>query len=437
MGDLSVQPHPYGIKPSGNHYISGHRSTFDRLPDELILHLLDSLPINDLLSLCHTCKKLYAYSISEDIWKDIFVAQKIRLPWRGSWRNTVLKLKETPRIQLGTVFSDTLFKPYMNSQLDLSAFVPKKRGHLIPRFRRMTMEEFAQNVHTPFILTEEIKDWPAMSSWTTNHFLERFKNTKFRAECVDWTMSEYVTYMRYNLDESPLYLFDSNFVEKTSRSGKSLLTDYRVPECFDQDLFKLLGSDRPDHRWLIMGPARSGSTFHKDPNGTCAWNAVVTGSKLWIMFPPDCPPPGVYVSADEAEVTSPLSIAEWLITYHKEARHTKGFMEGVCHAGEILYVPSGWWHLVVNLEECIAVTQNFVPRAYLGKVIKFLRDRRDQVSGFDKEVQAYELFAKRLQESEPELWEPYATQKETVWDGLRKSESTGFAFSFESGSDSE
>ena len=24
----------------------------------------------------------------------------------------------------------------------------------------------------------------------------------------------------------------------------------------------------------IMGPAKSGSTFHKDPNATSAWNAV-------------------------------------------------------------------------------------------------------------------------------------------------------------------
>jgi len=39
-------------------------------------------------------------------------------------------------------------------------------------------------------------------------------------------------------------------------------------------------------RWLIVGPARSGSSFHVDPNCTSAWNAVVRGSKKWIMFPP-------------------------------------------------------------------------------------------------------------------------------------------------------
>ncbi len=67
----------------------------------------------------------------------------------------------------------------------------------------------------------------------------------------------------------------------------------QVPEYFAEDLFGVLGEDaRPHHRWLIMGPARSGSSFHKDPNATSAWNAVIKGSKKWILFPPHVTPPG-------------------------------------------------------------------------------------------------------------------------------------------------
>ena len=66
----------------------------------------------------------------------------------------------------------------------------------------------------------------------------------------------------------------------------------QVPACFAEDLLAVLGPERPDHRWLIWGPARSGSTFHKDPNATSAWNAVVRGRKHWILYPPNTQPPG-------------------------------------------------------------------------------------------------------------------------------------------------
>ena len=56
----------------------------------------------------------------------------------------------------------------------------------------------------------------------------------------------------------------------------------------------------------------------------------------------------------------------------------------------------GWWHLVVNLSESIAVTQNFVPPAHLKSVLKFLKDKHDQISGFADDIDAYELFRQRL-----------------------------------------
>jgi hypothetical protein len=138
-----------------------------------------------------------------------------------------------------------------------------------------------------------------------------------------------------------------------------------------------------------------------------AWNAVLRGSKYWIMFPANStlpPPPGVYVSEDQSEVTSPLSIAEWLIAFHAEARHTEGCIEGICIEGEVLHVPSGWWHLVVNLSPSIAITQNFVPQAHLTEVLRFLKFKPDQVSGFKSSVKdPYELFIDKMKEKHADL----------------------------------
>lgn len=298
--------------------------------------------------------------------------------------------------------------------------------------------------------------------WSTDTMLEVYGEVKLRAESVDWPLKTYVDYMNDNHDESPLYLFDRSFVEKLDLNvGKD--GQYWSPESFGEDLFAVLGDQRPDSRWLIVGPERSGSTFHKDPNATrsvscvpvlvaladevhSAWNAVLKGSKYWIMFPSSSsqpPPPGVFVSEDQSEVTSPLSIAEWLLGFHAAARATHGCREGICNQGEVLHVPSGWWHLVVNLEPSIAITQNFVPETHLTNVLGFLRNKPDQISGFKKEVEnPYELFVDKMQALHPELLERVLQEmdlqqgKKRKWDQLvgdnqeDNANTGGFSFRF-------
>ena len=266
-----------------------------------------------------------------------------------------------------------------------------------------------------------MKKWPIQQKWCQDSLLEQYGDVIFRAEAVDWPLKTYIKYMNNTADESPLYLFDRSFVEKMNLKVGQSNEAYWPPECFGEDFFELLGDQRPDHRWLIIGPERSGSTFHKDPNATSAWNAVIRGAKYWIMFPSSAntpPPPGVFVSEDQSEVTSPLSIAEWLLTFHNEARNAPGCLEGVCGEGEVLHVPSGWWHLVVNLEPAIAITQNFVPKSHITEVLDFLKNKADQVSGFKSDIRnPHDLFMRRLQENHSDLMgKQVEISKKRKWD---------------------
>lgn len=163
------------------------------------------------------------------------------------------------------------------------------------------------------------------------------------------------------------------------------------------------------------------------------------------MFPPTVTVPGVFVSSDGGEVTSPLSIAEWLLQFHEEARQVPECVEGICEAGEILHVPSGWWHLVVNLEKGIALTQNFVPKSpsghHLSEALSFLKDKPDQVTGFRRDVEdPYGLFVGRMRETHSEVLdaalqvlEKKTAAKKRTWEeavGGNQADTSGGGFSF-------
>lgn len=374
--------------------------------------------------------------------------------WQGTWRSTYLSQDSSrePRIDCSNLFSDVLHRPFFCANVDLHHYaedIPKQNE--IARLKDLSHADFAEKWYgQPFILTEPVKQWPVYKTWSTDRLVEQYAEVPFRAEAVDWPLKTYVEYMNNSRDESPLYLFDRAFTQKmnlTVSDNPAGDADYWEPTCFGPDLFHLLGKQRPDHRWLIVGPDRSGSTFHKDPNATSAWNAVLKGSKYWIMFPSSPsipPPPGVYVSEDQSEVTSPLSIAEWLLGFHEEARRMPGCKEGICGEGEVLYVPSGWYHLVLNLEASIAITQNLVPIARLGAVLHFLNGPKCNISGFSDDVEdPYNLFVERLREHDPQLLEEGLKEMQRLskigkgWEELTKTAEQddgkgggGFSFGF-------
>ena len=176
------------------------------------------------------------------------------------------------RVDCNNVFSDVLYRPFQCAHIDLDHFTSNiPPGHEIARLSNLPAAKFDSAwSDRPFILTTTVDSWPVYRQRSTEALLARYIDTVFRAEAVEWPLRTYGAYMGDHADESPLYLFDRAFAEKMdlhigTRENEG---DYWPPPCFGEDLFAALDQQRPDCRWLIVGPERSGSTFHKDPNAT-------------------------------------------------------------------------------------------------------------------------------------------------------------------------
>lgn len=93
-----------------------------------------------------------------------------------------------------------------------------------------------------------------------------------------------------------------------------------------------------------------------------------------------------------------MSLTEWFCAFYDEARTASPPpVECVCRAGELVFVPRGWWHMVVNVEDSIAVTQNYVSRRNLLPCLRFLGTKPDQVSGVSGGEEARRTLGARLE----------------------------------------
>jgi hypothetical protein len=402
-----------GVRPSLNALLAPHAAFAQRraslgtlavLPDELLLHLLALLADADAARMCAASRFLHAFAALAGSWRERCLARsagRVRV-WHGSWRGTYAALASRGHAPSSSstllpappradgLCSDLLYAPWRLSHLHIDVAVPCT----LPRLAASSHELFEGTYagRTPCILGASSF---AARGWDLKRLCDEAGEAEIQAEamrCTPETYLAYATSMRPPYadgvvpDESPLYLFDAQLPQRLGDNWNvpALLGRNEKGKAqegggeWDHDLFGLLGERRPDYRWVIAGPERSGSgvssllfpartsladplrQWHKDPNATSAWNTILSGSKHWLFLPPHVTPPGVFVSHDEGEVTAPLSLAEWAEGYLEECRRRHGergdgmLLEGRCEEGETVYVPTGWWHCVVNTSGALA-----------------------------------------------------------------------------------
>jgi len=99
---------------------------------------------------------------------------------------------------------------------------------------------------------------------------------------------------------------------------------------------------RPGVFEFYFGPALSGAQPHRHAS---TWNALLRGKKRWFLWPAGCRNTGWRHG---------VAVWEWVKTELPRLRG-KGCspLEFYQHANEVLFIPYGWYHAVLNVEPVI------------------------------------------------------------------------------------
>jgi len=279
----------------------------------------------------------------------------------------------------------------------------------IPRVKRseITQEWFEKNCQVPgrpVIVEGACSHWPAMKKWAIPELKKRFRHTAFKVGSdkkgrkLRMKFKYFADYMEKQQDDSPLYLFETNIDNAADMA--TLKQDFSMPtDLFPHDWLSLLNHEsRPPFRWWCIGPKRSGTTVHIDPLGTSAWNAVTSGVKRWVLFEPK-ESKRVVKGKDlikKGEDDEAVMYFDFVLPRIKEAHPDLRVYEGLQKPGDIIFVPGNWWHGVLNLEDCVAVTQNYVGPDNFEEVWKHSRKEREKVAS---------LWFRNMKKFAPELYQ--------------------------------
>ena len=129
---------------------------------------------------------------------------------------------------------------------------------------------------------------------------------------------------------------------------------------------KMRGTSKPDReRWMdhlaiSIGSDLQGLTFHHHRE---AWNVVIFGKKRWILWDharwKDNDTLQLRTTRDWANNDAHVAGAEWIRRLYPEPEREYEIRnhghDCIQHAGQMMFVPHRWMHMVVNIGDTVSV----------------------------------------------------------------------------------
>ncbi len=279
----------------------------------------------------------------------------------------------------------------------------------IERRKNLSYEEFAREYLYPLkpvIVTDVLQKWPAMQRWTPEFFKREFGDMKFRLnenpgqradykgneEGTEYTMAQFIDRVLASTEENPAPYFRNRVLYEMFPSLKNDIEPLPpyfqpnwLPERYLVGYVQQVLNRGAAIELYIGGKGSAFPVLHYDGAGTHAFLMHIYGRKEFIVYPPE-QEPFLYPSPEKVNLSSIRDLDHPdLMKFPLFARATA--TKFILEPGEMLFVPSHWWHTTRMLSPSITVSINVLNQSNWHELVEFVAmNRRNPLVSFASRV---------------------------------------------------
>jgi len=213
----------------------------------------------------------------------------------------------------------------------------------------------------PVIFSDGLRFWKTLQQWTPDFFKTQFPERKIVIDGVNYTVGELIDLIERSSNENPAPYLRA---QKIAEVFPELLPEIETPFPYSQVNW---GHSKALPGWvqrfvmpeiLIGGKGGRFHALHYDNCHLHAYVAQVYGRKHFYLLPPD-QTPFIYPNPEMPNTSLIKNIHQPDEDRFPLFRKAK-FISETLEPGEVVFVPSGWWHTTLMPETSVSITWNYV-----------------------------------------------------------------------------